>query len=86
MYTRESVIDVSVILHQMKYAKEILSKFDMADCNFAVTLAEGTLTKEGDDYDKEVDPTLYRQLIGSLRYPCNSRLDISYASGKQVYE
>jgi hypothetical protein len=31
--------------------------------------------------EKQVDPTLYKQIVGSLRYRCNSRPDICFAVG-----
>ncbi|XP_052736064.1 secreted RxLR effector protein 161-like [Vigna angularis] len=31
--------------------------------------------------DKKVDATLFKRIVGSLRYVCNSRLDISYGVG-----
>lgn len=65
----------------MKYAKEILSSFEMVDCNLAVTPAEGTLTIKRANGIDEVDPIVCRQLIGSLKYLCQSRLDISFAKG-----
>ncbi|CAJ2670508.1 unnamed protein product [Trifolium pratense] len=70
-----------VILHQAKYATEILRKFEMLDCNSSVTPADTRLKLEIDENSDTVDPTIFRQLIGSLRYLCQTRPDISYAVG-----
>ncbi|CAJ2661986.1 unnamed protein product [Trifolium pratense] len=70
-----------LILHQRKYASEILKRFEMDKCNPALTPSEPRLqlTKETDERD--VDSTEYRRLIGSLRYLCNTRPDIAYSVG-----
>ncbi|CAJ2632851.1 unnamed protein product [Trifolium pratense] len=70
-----------VILHQAKYATEILRKFEMLDCNSSVTPADTRLKLEIDENSDTVDSTIFRQLIGSLRYLCQTRPDISYAVG-----
>ncbi|GAU49921.1 hypothetical protein TSUD_180390 [Trifolium subterraneum] len=70
-----------VILHQEKYATEILKKFEMLDCNSAVIPADTRLKLEVDGSSETVDSTMFRQLIGSLRYLCQTRSDISYAVG-----
>lgn len=70
-----------IVLHQTKYAKEVMLKFNMMQCNEARTPAETNLKLEGLVSEKGVDPTEYKQLIGSLRYLCNSRPDLSFAVG-----
>jgi hypothetical protein len=70
-----------LILHQAKYASEILKKFNMMDCNSAITPSDTNFRGEGIENEESIDPTLYRQLIGSLRYLCQSRPDISLFVG-----
>ncbi|GAU36721.1 hypothetical protein TSUD_318190 [Trifolium subterraneum] len=57
-----------VILHQVKYATEILKKFEMLDCNSAVIPADTRLKLEVDGSSETVDSTVAvifgRQAIG----------------------
>jgi hypothetical protein len=53
-------------MHQRKYAAEILKRFDMADCNHAVTPSEPRLNLSKSETEEDVDPTKYRSIIGSL--------------------
>jgi hypothetical protein len=66
-----------LLMHQRRYAKEILKRFEMGNYNHATTLAETRLQLSKDD----VDPTHYRRLIGSLRYLCYRRPDLAYSVG-----
>ncbi|KOM24671.1 hypothetical protein LR48_Vigan2413s000100 [Vigna angularis] len=52
----------------------------MEICNAATTLAEAKITASNND-EEEVHNTLYKQMVGSLRYLCNSRPDIYFAIG-----
>ncbi|GAU35215.1 hypothetical protein TSUD_204910 [Trifolium subterraneum] len=70
-----------ILLHQKKYVKELLLKFNMLGCNPAVTPIEVNPRLELDDTGENVNSTLYRQMVGSLRYLCNSRPDLSFAVG-----
>ncbi|GAU38713.1 hypothetical protein TSUD_396410 [Trifolium subterraneum] len=67
-----------MVLHQAKYATEILKKFEMIDCNSSVTPADTRLKLEVEERSDIVDSTMFRQLIGSLRYLCQTRPDTSY--------
>jgi hypothetical protein len=60
---------------------EILKKFGMIDCRFMPTPMVMNLKKMNEaSFDSgEIDPHLYRQLIGSLMYLVNTRPDICYA-------
>jgi hypothetical protein len=65
-------------LSQGKYTVEILKKFGMTECKSMPTPMVMDLKKINDasiDSD-EIDPHLYRHLIGSLMYLVNTKPDI----------
>jgi hypothetical protein len=70
-----------IVLAQGKYTIEILSRFNMMDCKSMATPMMANLKKLSDSASDSdlVDPTMYRQLIGSLMYLVNPRLDICFA-------
>jgi hypothetical protein len=66
---------------QGKYTVEILKKFGMTDCKSMPTPMVMNLKKmnEASSDSGEIDPHLYRWLIGSLMYLVNTRPNICYA-------
>ena len=68
-----------IFLSQGKYTVEILKKSGMTECKSMPTPMVMDLKKMSDTDSGEVDPHLYRQLIGSLMYLVNTRPDICYA-------
>ncbi|XP_017431953.2 uncharacterized mitochondrial protein AtMg00810-like [Vigna angularis] len=69
------------MMHQSRYALDLLEKYEMSDCNAASTPAEVGLRLEKEPEEEAVDPTAYRRMVGSLRYLCNTRPDLSYSVG-----
>jgi hypothetical protein len=70
-----------ILLSRGKYIVDMLKKFAMTDCKSMPTpmvMNLKKLSKTSSDSD-EIDPHLYKQLIGSLMYLVNIRLDICYA-------
>lgn len=69
-----------VWLHQTKYAKDLLKKFNMSACKVVATpLASGNkFCKE--DGSAAIDDSIYRSLIGSLLYLAATRLDLMCAT------
>lgn len=67
-----------IILSQGKYTIDILKRFGMMDCKSMSTPMETNLKKLSESATSSdlVDPTMYRQLIGSLMYLVNTRPDI----------
>jgi hypothetical protein len=67
-----------IFLSQGKYTVEI---FGMMDCKSMPTPMVMNLKKMNEDSSdsSEIDPHLYKQLIGSLMYMVNTRPDICYA-------
>jgi hypothetical protein len=68
-----------VFLGQGKYAIKILHKFGMMDCKSMDTPMNADIRKVKVPDSDTVDPSLYRQLIGSLMYLVNTRPDICFA-------
>jgi hypothetical protein len=65
----------------MHYAKKILEMAGMADCKAAAPPMEERLRLSRDSTAEEVDVTLYRRIVGSLRYLIHTRTDLTYAVG-----
>jgi hypothetical protein len=70
-----------IFLSQGKYTLEILKKFGMIECKSMPTPMMMYLKKMNDASTNslDIDPHLYRQLIGSLMYLVNTIPDICYA-------
>lgn len=70
-----------ISLKQTGYAKGLLGKFGMEECNGAETPMEYKMELTKDEEGECVDPTEYRSVVGGLRYLCHTRPDLSYAVG-----
>lgn len=70
-----------LVMHQKKYASDILKRFNMMSCNPSSSPAETNVKLVMNEDEEPVNPTLFKQIVGSLRYLCNSRPDIAYAVG-----
>ncbi|GAB2265831.1 hypothetical protein Dimus_037849 [Dionaea muscipula] len=70
-----------IFISQQGYISKVLSQFNMVDCNPVSTpIVPGTrLQKKGNG--APVDASLYRSLVGSLRYITCTRPDILFAVG-----
>ena len=68
-----------IFLGQGRYTTKILKRFQMEDCRPMATPMITNWKKIDTSEDDEAEPTLYRQLIGSLMYLVNTRPDICYA-------
>ncbi|XP_050897603.1 uncharacterized mitochondrial protein AtMg00810-like [Lathyrus oleraceus] len=67
-----------LMMHQRRYAGEILKIFEMEDCNSTLTPAEPRLQLLKNSKEDDVDLTQYIRLIGSLRYLCHKMPDLTY--------
>lgn len=68
-----------IFIGQKKYASEVLSRFGMEECNAVRNpmVLGCKLTKEGTG--AAVDATMFKQLVGSLRYLTATRPDLMYS-------
>ena len=58
---------------------DILKRFRMLDCKSIATLMDANLKSRDSTSDSNlIDPTMYRQLIGSLMYLTNTKTDICF--------
>uniref|UniRef100_A0A2N9ICE2 Integrase catalytic domain-containing protein n=1 Tax=Fagus sylvatica TaxID=28930 RepID=A0A2N9ICE2_FAGSY len=70
-----------IFISQEGYAKEILKKFEMLDCKSISTPVECGVKLSRHDEEENVNPTLFKSLVGSLRYLTCTRPDILYGVG-----
>ena len=68
-----------IYLGQGKYMIKLLHKFGMMDSKSMTTPMITNLKKFRSSYSNLVDPTSYRQLVGSLMYLVNTRPNICFA-------
>jgi hypothetical protein len=68
-----------IFIHQEKYVKDILKKFDFELLRTATTPYESPKPKNPNEQDEDVNVHLYRSMIGSLMYLTASRPDINFA-------
>ncbi|KAJ7959769.1 Retrovirus-related Pol polyprotein from transposon TNT 1-94 [Quillaja saponaria] len=73
--------DGGIFISQEVYAKYVLKKSQMLDSNSVNTPMECGVKLSKHDVGEKVDPTLFRSLVGSLRYLTCTRPDILYAIG-----
>jgi hypothetical protein len=74
-----------IFLNQGKYAVK-MKRFDMLKCKSMYTPMETKLKLLVDTSSELVDATLYRQIIGSVMYLTNTRLDICFALSQYLVE
>ncbi|KAK2968675.1 hypothetical protein RJ640_001578 [Escallonia rubra] len=68
-----------IFISQKKYVQEILDRFQMKNCNSVSTPTEFGLKLSKDQGGKQVNSTLYKQIVGSLMYLTTTRPDIMYS-------
>ena len=68
-------------MKQSGYAKKVLMRFGMGECNPTKFPMEPGCKLNADMGGQQVDATEYRKVIGCLRYLLHSRPDLAYSVG-----
>lgn len=68
-------------LKQTAYAKKLLEKAGMQDSNETKYPMDPKIVLHKDETRKQVEPTMFRSLIGGLRYLVHTRPDIAFVVG-----
>jgi isopentenyldiphosphate isomerase len=68
-------------VHQAKYTKDLMKKFNMAELKLVSTLMSSTMSLDPNEDGEVVDQREYRSMIGSLLYLTATRLDIQFVVG-----
>jgi hypothetical protein len=75
-----------IFLNQGKYAVEIMKRYNMLECKSMYTPKETKLKLVVSASSELVGATMYRQIIGSVMYLMNTRLDICFALSQYLVE
>jgi hypothetical protein len=65
-------------IHQAKYTKDLMKKFNMAELKPMSTPMSMTTSLDPDENDEAADQREYRSMIGSLLYLTMTRPDIQF--------
>ena len=65
----------------MRYTLDVLKRFNILNCNSTSTPTNTRSNLKKDEESKLVNPTLYKQMMGCLKYLYNTRPNISYSVG-----
>lgn len=68
-------------ISQRSFAREMLKKFNMNNCKHVSTLVECEDKLSKHEEGERVDPTIFKSLVGSLRYLTYTRPNILYGVG-----
>jgi hypothetical protein len=68
-------------VHQAKYTKDLMKKFNMAELKPVSTPMSSVTSLSPDEDGKAMDQREYRSMIGSLLYLIATRSDIQFAMG-----
>ena len=66
------ILKQGMVLRQRKYVKEILKRFRMDDLNPTSSPVELNMNFEKNGKEDKVGVTLFKKIVGSLRYVCNN--------------
>jgi len=70
--------DVGIFICQRRYAREMLARFNMTECNpIRNPIVPGTALSK-DDEETSVDATKFKQVVGSLMYLTVTRPDLMF--------
>jgi hypothetical protein len=72
-------IKQGTFIHQVKYMKDLMKKFNMVEHKPVSTPMSMTTTLDLDENGEAVDQREYRSMISSLLYLTPTRLDIQFA-------
>lgn len=72
-------LKAGIVMYQQKYIDELLDKFEMKSCNTISNPSKTNSKLDECTEEEKVDSIMFRQIVGSLRYLCNSRPDICYS-------
>ena len=70
-----------IFIHQSKYVKDMLKKFQLEDCEPVCTPMTVRCKLSNEYVSQVVDPKHYRSMIGSLLYVTASRPDVKQVVG-----
>jgi hypothetical protein len=68
-------------VHQAKYTKDLMKKFNMAELKPVSTLMSSAASLDSDEDGEAVDQREFRSMIGSLMYLTATQLDIQFIVG-----